>query len=291
MTFICNTDDNDEWADLEADVETQEWDWDRYRRTFDRISDEVDDWQGTPVYLTGHRLRLNDRHPLREAYRDISDAELGPELDIIVGGPSDGAIDPDADPVELVGQALERAEDEEIVNHWFAAKLNCDVFIFRRRSTGRSFAVRAPRSPDRSMDRLDLWMMTLGASDAWDMAAEHKAREKLRGLLTDRQWRHYDLTGSFLETSPRSDLVYVFRRLRPTIALTPRWPWHKTQHDRMRCLAVLCMHPIGYYDRSWAGCLVPSDDVIAHLLFCRADEAGYWRVANQHDARQPEAGL
>ena len=59
----------------------------------------------------------------------------------------------------------------------------------------------------------------------------------------------------------------------------------------MRVVAVLCLHPIGYYENTWAGCLVPSDDVIAHLTMMRADEAHYWSKANQHDPASPEAGL
>jgi hypothetical protein len=179
-------------------------------------------------------------------------------------------------------------EDERVVNHWFSAKRNLDVWIVQR--GGRYEVETRRRSPDGSMDRLDYWMTTLGGSDAWDVAAEHRARETLRSMLTPRQWRHYDLTGSFLETSPRSRLTYLFRRLRPTIAMTPRWPEGRPV-DSMKCLAALCLHPIGYYGGSWAGCLVPSDDVIAHLTLMRGDEVGFWKAANQHESWRPEAGL
>jgi len=142
------------------------------------------------------------------------------------------------------------------------------------------------------MDRLDLWLTTIGASDAWDLDAEYRARDMLRSMLTERQWRHYDLTGAFFEESPRSRLTYVLRRLRPTIALSDRGRHGpSTPHSRMRCIAVLCLHPIGYYNRSWGGCLVPTDDVIAHLTWIRGDEAGFWKHANQHKPSAPEAGL
>lgn len=267
---------------------TTDFDWDGYRRWFDKASDHNNDYQGTPVHLPDCRLVLNDRHPMREAYAEID----GPrEPDIIVGGPSEPA-DPDATVEELIGRAIERSvNDEVIINSWYSRKRNADVLIFRSNATGRAFAVCAPRPPDRAMDRFKLWIDTLGASDAWILDAEYKARDKLRGMLTERQWRHYDLTGSFLETSHRSDLIYVFRRLRPTIAMSPRWPWFRRQPDSMRMLAVLCMHPIGYYERTWAGCLTPSDDVIAHLAFMRGDEAGFWKEANQHDPASPEAGI
>jgi hypothetical protein len=51
------------------------------------------------------------------------------------------------------------------------------------------------------------------------------------------------------------------------------------------------MHPLGYYGRSWAGCMVPTDDVIAHLLFMRGDEARFWGQCNHHEPWRPEAGL
>lgn len=252
--------------------------WDDVRKTLDLHSDNVDEWQGFPVPVAGIPLRLHDSHPLAAGYRevDLSMREHTP-IEHACGGPQYGE---------------EGYVDEHVMNSWFSWRLNCDVTIIRRQVVGEAraaySAMKIPRSPAFSMDRLTMWIQTLGASDAWDINAEHKAREKLRGMLTDRQWQHYDLTGSFLETSPRSRLTYVFRRLRPTLALSPRG---KRGNDVMRCLAVLCMHPIGYYERTWAGCLVPSDDVIAHLAWMRGDEAGYWRVANQHEARSAEAGL
>lgn len=281
--FVCNTDD-DGLGGLDDPADA----WDQYRAGFDRVSDHNDDWQGTPVHLPDHPVRLNDRHPLRDLYRELDGP---PTPEILIGGPSE-EHDPDATVEDLVARAVERSMDEEeCVNHWHSRVRNADVYIFHRKPSGRAFALVAPRSPDGSMARFDLWMQTMGASDAWSLDAEYTAREKLYGLLNPHQWRTYDLTGAFVETSPRSGLSYVFRRLRPTVALTPRWPWFRHQGETMRMLAVLCMHPIGYYDRSWAGCLVPTDDVISHLLFMRGDEAGFWKEANQHDPAQPEAGL
>jgi hypothetical protein len=276
--FICNTDQPDP-----AD------EWDLYRSGFDALSDLNGDWQGTPVQLPDHRLVLNDRHPLRDIYREM-DGPADPE--VLVGGPSDLDADPDATAEELVALAVARSmEDEVVVNHWYSRVRNADVYIIQKKSTGRAFALTAPRSPDGSMDRLLYWFQTMGASDAWSLDAEYTAREKLAGMVNRQQWRTYDLTGAFVETSHRSGLTYVFRRLRPTVVLSPRWPWFQTQLDQMRMLAVLCMHPIGYYEKSWAGCLVPTDDVIAHLLMFRGDEAYYWKCCNQHPAASPEAGL
>lgn len=242
--------------------------WAESRHFFDRLSDHISDWQGIPVMLGPDQpLVLAPGHPMQDLYSQLGET-AGSELRILV---SDG---PDPD-------------DEQVVNYWVDRRRNREVFILRR--AGRAYALAGPLPPDGSMKRLNLWMKTIGAADAWDLDAEHRARESLRAMLTERQWRHYDLTGSFFETSPRSRVTYLFRRLRPTVAMTPRWK--DGSEDMMRCLAVLCLHPIGYYADSWGGCLVPTDDVIAHLVWMRGDEADFWRHANQHDPAAPQAGL
>jgi len=58
-----------------------------------------------------------------------------------------------------------------------------------------------------------------------------------------------------------------------------------------RVLAALCMHPIAYYEDSWAGGMPPTDDVIAHLMLMCGDEPMYWRRSNQHPSWRPEAGI
>lgn len=244
-----------------SEVEQRNAQWRRY---IDRASEVKNDWQGIPVLLDDPKVVVHDRHPMREFFEQ----QRGLDVKVMVGGPSDVPA------------------DERIINHWYCPQRNADVVIME--GGGRRYHVLLRRAPDRSMDRLDLWLTTLGAADGWDTAAEAKARRKLRGMLTDRQWRHYDLTGSFLETSPRSRLTYLFRRLRPTVVMTPR---NRRGDDVMRVLAVLCLHPIGYYERSWGGCMVPTDDVIAHLTMMRGTEAYYWSKANAHESAAPEAGL
>lgn len=237
----------------------------RYR--CDAMSDELEDWQGIPVPLPGNPVTLHDRHPLRERMERFSQEVDGTEMEFVCGGP-------------------DVREDEFIRNQFFSRKTNAMILIYQQGD--KVFHIKSYRSL--SMERLRLWITTIGASDAWDLDAEYTAREKLRGMLSDRQWRHYELTGSFFEPSARSRLTYVFRRLRPTIVLSSRNKPGSID-DSMRCIAVLCMHPIGYYSESWAGCMVPTDDVIAHLLYMRSDEAGYWGQANQHPSWTPEAGL
>lgn len=51
------------------------------------------------------------------------------------------------------------------------------------------------------------------------------------------------------------------------------------------------MHPIAYYADSWAGAMCPTDDVIAHLMMMRGDEAMLWKRCNHHPAWHPGAGL
>lgn len=127
-------------------------------------------------------------------------------------------------------------------------------------------------------------LKTLGASDAWGIEQEANALALLAEHLKHRPFKQYLLTGMFIEASDRSGVSYVFRKLRPTIAIT-------TRNDIVRILCTLCMHPIAYYADSWAGAMCPTDDVIAHLMMMRADEPMFWRRCNQHAAYRPEAGL
>lgn len=128
-------------------------------------------------------------------------------------------------------------------------------------------------------------MNTIAASDAWDVATEERALAKLQDLVTPRAYAMYRKIEMFLETSPRSGLTYLFRKLRPTVVLTP----HKG--ETMQILTTLCLHPLGYYNGSWAGCMCPTDDVVAHVLMMRGSEADFWRRAEQHPAHEPAAGI
>jgi hypothetical protein len=239
------------------------------RAFMDAYSDEISEWQGVPVPVPELRLQLCAGHPLAAK---VAEAER-----ILY-------------PPEPSARACHDDEGREVlVNQWFSRARNVRVYLLRDLATGRTKAVTEPVSPGHSMVRLRFALRTLGAAAAWTLDAEAKALDKLAGLLSEHQIRQYLLTGSFLETSRRSRVTYLFRRLRPTVALTPRHPDPRV--DSMRCLAVLCLHPVGFYQDTWAGCLTPTDDVIAHLLLVRGDEPGFWRQANQHPAWTPEAGL
>ncbi len=123
-------------------------------------------------------------------------------------------------------------------------------------------------------------LRTLGAADVWGIDQEQRALKLLGTLLRHRAFKQYLLTGMFIETSKRSGVSYLFRRLKPTVAI---------RNNRILC--ALCLHPIAHYEDSWAGAMCPTDDVIAHLMLMRGDEPMFWRRANQHPAWHPAAGI
>jgi hypothetical protein len=133
-------------------------------------------------------------------------------------------------------------------------------------------------------------LSTLGCSEAWGIEQEHRAIQLLGTMLRHRQLKQYLLTGMFLERSERSGVTYLFRRLKPTVAIAAN-PGLPERKSGMRILCALCMHPIAYYAGSWAGAMCPTDDVIAHLAMMRGDEHMFWRRCNQHPPTRPEAGL
>ncbi len=131
---------------------------------------------------------------------------------------------------------------------------------------------------------------TLRAARSWDFAAEVRAMETLKSHLDEWAYQCYFLTGTFLETSKRSGVHYLFRRLRPTLAMSSR-PDKNGKDVGLRFLAALCLHPVGYFEGTWAGAMVPSDDTLAHLLMMRGSEAKFWAHSEQHHPLEPEAGL
>ena len=181
-------------------------------------------------------------------------------------------------------------EGVRYINHWWSRRYRAYVYMWEE--DGKIIYGPAPTN------QLDHIIGTMDASHAWGIEQEHHAMKLLGTLLRHHMFKCYCLTGTFMETSKRTGLTYVFRRLRPTIVLTPhgRWDWtefkiHNGDGQRMRILTTLCLHPIGYYQESWGGAMCPTDDVIAHLMLMRGDEPMLWRRSNQHAAHRPEAGL
>lgn len=122
------------------------------------------------------------------------------------------------------------------------------------------------------------------ASVAWGIEQEHNALNLLATMIPHHAFKSYLLTGMFIESSQRSRVAYMFRKLRPTVAISMRQKYPMI-------LACLCLHPIGYYRDSWAGAMCPTDDVVAHLTLMRGDEPMFWKRASQHPPWRPEAGM
>ncbi len=134
-----------------------------------------------------------------------------------------------------------------------------------------------------SSHKADALINTIGASDAWGIEQEQVALKTLAELVSHRKFKQYLLTGMFLESSKKSGIQYIFRKLHPTVALSRSEP--------IKILCTLCMHPIAYYEGSWAGAMCPTDDVIAHLMLMRGDERRFWARSNQHPPSDPGSGL
>jgi hypothetical protein len=165
-------------------------------------------------------------------------------------------------------------------NRWHSRRHGCDILIMERDGV-----ISWGKLP--AMHHLDHDLATLDCLEAWGIEQEAAAMRLLGEKTSHRQFKQYMLTGMFLERSKRSGVFYLFRRLKPTIALSSGG--HESRD--IRILAALCMHPIAYYAGSWAGAMCPTDDVIAHLMLMRADEHMLWKRSNQHPPYRPEAGL
>lgn len=212
------------------------------------VSTEKGEWSGIPMPLDGENLVIEPSYPYAEALSGKCD-------------------DADESPFK----------DYKVRNMFWSSHFRSDVVMVEK--DGRVQYGLIP-----GVHGLDKQLRTLGCSEAWGVEQEHKALMTLSGMLRHQQFKKYLLTGSFIESSKRSGVVYMFRKLRPTVAITLR-------KGEPKILCALCMHPIAYYQDSWAGAMCPTDDVIAHLMMMRGDEPMLWRRSNQHVAHRPEAGL
>jgi hypothetical protein len=129
---------------------------------------------------------------------------------------------------------------------------------------------------------IEYLIRTVGEAKWLNFKAEKRAMSLLKDLINPTQYEQYLLTGCFGEVSTKSRLFYLFRRSRPTIVVTFRGPDGREMDQESRFLVTLCAHPLGFYEASYLGALVPTDEVIAHLLLMRADEHLLWKKSNQH---------
>jgi hypothetical protein len=220
------------------------------------------EWCGVPMPMPGNPIEIESRNPWRE--------KLKPVMEMMNPPKPDSEFEPEAN----------------IVNQWFSERLNMEVGIMKHEGRYRPF-----KHSHRYARRVGRLLRTIGASQAWNLEVELRAIDTLETLVKPHIMEMYVLTGMMLETSKRSGLTYVFRRLAPTIVLTPRGPADRPDQNEMRTLCALCLHPIGYYTNTHAGAMVPTDDVIAHLLMMRGDEHLFWKRSNQHSTHSPEAAV
>lgn len=212
------------------------------------IAEERGDWAGIPMPLEGQRLIIEPKFPNGAALSKI-------------GTPAENA-----------------GNGETLRNTFWSTHKRCSVMVWNNADGSLEWG------PIGNGHHFNMDLKTLVCSTAWGVEQEAHAMKSLGALLTHARFKSYMLTGMFLETSKRSKVTYLFRRLKPTVAI-------RAEGDKMRILAALCLHPIAYYQDTWAGAMCPTDDVIAHLMLMRGDERRFWAQANQHPAWRPEAGL
>ena len=229
--------------------------WDDVRDKLAIIAEEQCEWAGLPLPVHGIPLVIEKRHPYANLNGFCFDDGEPP-------------FKPDTGPVPRV------------INSWYSTSHTAMVYICDDGEGTKRFSVMLPEWGGK---KLSYWLTSIGASQGLDANAEIGAMETLQGLVTPAAFNSYILTGSFLETSSKSRVRYLFRKLRPTVAMST--------NGEMRILAVLCMHCIGYYEGTWCGCMVPTDDLISHLLLMRADEHRFWKKCNIHPSWSAQAGI
>jgi hypothetical protein len=219
------------------------------------------DWSGLPVPVVGLKLVLEPRYK-HKALSEFRWTECFDEHGVRQ------AIEEEPPP---------QPSEYRSVNSWWNAKYQLTIIVVKDERDRARFRVLFE-------DRLAFTIRTLEAASAWPIEAEQMAQKKLASLIPQDLFELYQLTGQFPEISRRSQVTYLFRRGRPTIAL-------RQSEEGTDVLCALCLHPIGYYGDTWAGVMCPTDEVIAHLLMMRGCEEKFWANANQHPLDRPAAGV
>lgn len=270
VDLVMRMDERDLAAEAEAGEDGTMPTWAVIARRVSQIyTEERGEWCGLPMPVPHVPLVVEDKHPHAALFDQLQDVLNETELDLMPVGGERGDFD----------------DDWTIINEWRGRTtqgVTGTIFILRHRTTGQ---VRGGVVPDQWVRFHLLLEGTFAARRVWSLETEVAAVQRLRTVTSELQYASYLLTGQFLEISPRSKVAYLFRRLRPTIALSLGGTLS------YRPLAALCLHPIGYYTDTWCGAMVPTDDVLAHLIMMRADEKMFWRRANQHNVFSPEGGL
>lgn len=219
------------------------------------------DWSGLPVPIAGLELILEPRYK-HAALSQFRWTECYDE------NGTRHALDEEPPPAP---------SEYRSVNSWWNERYQLKIIVLKNKQGRARFTVAFE-------DRLAFTIRTMEAAVAWPVEAEQKAMQRLATMVPEDAYDLYLLTGHFAELSERSQVTYLFRKGRPTIAIR-----QTEQYSQPLC--ALCLHPIGYYGDTWAGAMCPTDEVIAHLLMMRGSEEKYWANANQHPLHRPAAGV
>lgn len=213
---------------------------------------DAGEWAGAPVPVHGLRLSVAQRY----GYQGLNGATLSDDVETHLP------------PVK-------------VINSWWNWRKQATVYLCDE--DGQRFAIIEYEDfPEARFKRL---MEAVEVTTVQSHDAELIAMEKLSHLIKPHLFGMYVLQNLFIETSKRSGVTYIFRKGRPTLAVRPN------EQGNAGVIAALCLHPIGYYVGSFCGAMVPTDEVISHLLLMRADEHRYWRMANQHPTYAWQAGV
>lgn len=233
-----------------------------YRAALRYVTELCGDWAGIPMFVPDLPLEIE------ETYRY---AEMIDELQAATRAKTADSSYESNDSLLKRAYAAEHTE-LELRNQFWSWRKRCWISVWE--FDGKIFHTKGSRS------HVEMLMQTIFASVVWGVEEENMAVQRLSKLLPYRHFKCYLLTGMFFENSKRSGVLYIFRRLRPTIAVRDN-----------RILCTLCMHPVGYYKDSWGGVMPPTDDVIAALLMMRGDEHMFWRRSNQHPPEVIQSGI
>lgn len=235
--------------------------WDTLRSALAELAISRGEYGGYPLPDDSNRLVMEPRFPVASlnGFRFGDGGQASEEM------------------VSRAGELFDFSNEQIfLISVWHSEVAGGDVYVYH---TGDGMAKCTVIPARHDEKQAEMMLNTLGSSRNWSVKAEEMALEKLMNLVKPHQYRDYVMTGYFIERSPRSQVLYIFQRCKPTIALRHR------SDGTMTVLAHLCGHPIGYYESSYAGAMVPTDDVISHLLLMRGDEVYYWRKCNQHMRR------
>jgi hypothetical protein len=183
-------------------TENETIDVDAFRRGLQAFGRSRGEWGGIPMPVAGLDLVLEPSYPWRKLE------------EFKISRPGEEASDEARRIAELL--ADKAYEGWTVVNSWFCFQHDHYVIVLRRpdgKSVQRVIADRYAARYQHFFNGMSV------AFEAHDAEAELTALEKLRTHIKPHLWHLYVLTGSFLETSSRSGIIYIFRKGRPTLAI------------------------------------------------------------------------